>query len=133
MNRLRAWFLTPSWAVMVALFLLPLAIIVFYSGLTRGPYGGFATPWTLESYARLIDPLYLVILLRSFWIAGLSTVGCLLLGFPLALFISGSGRRKNLWLSLVILPFWTSFLIRTYAWMFLLRDTGLINSLLQKA
>ena len=47
-----------------------------------------------------------------------------LLGFPLALFIARSGTRKNLYLSLVILPFWTSFLIRLYAWMFLLRDTG---------
>jgi spermidine/putrescine transport system permease protein len=55
---------------------------------------------------------------------------CLLLGFPLALFIARSGPRKNLYLSLVILPFWTSFLIRTYAWMFLLRDTGLINTVL---
>ena len=55
-----------------------------------------------------------------------------LLGFPLALFISRAGSRKNLYLSLVILPFWTSFLVRTYAWMFLLRDTGLINTVLQK-
>jgi spermidine/putrescine transport system permease protein len=53
------------------------------------------------------------------------------LGFPLALFIAQSGTRKNLYLSLVILPFWTSFLIRLYAWMFLLRDTGLINTVLQ--
>ena len=57
---------------------------------------------------------------------------CLALGFPLALFISRAGSRKNLYLSLVILPFWTSFLVRTYAWMFLLRDTGLINTALQK-
>jgi spermidine/putrescine transport system permease protein len=56
---------------------------------------------------------------------------CLLLGFPLALFISRAGPRKNLYLFLVILPFWTSFLIRTYAWMFLLRDTGLFNTALQ--
>ena len=73
-----------------------------------------------------------MILLRSLWIATASTLGCLLLGFPLALFISRSGRRKNLYLSLVILPFWTSFLVRTYAWMFLLRDTGLVNATLQK-
>src|ERR1700732_5279702 len=132
MNRLRAWFLAPSWAVMVALFLAPLAIILAYSVLTRGTYGGISLPWTAESYQRLIDPIYLAILWRSFWIAGVATVFCLVLGFPLALFISRSGKRKNLYLSLVILPFWTSFLIRTYAWMFLLRDTGLINTLLEK-
>ncbi|HLK20837.1 MAG TPA: ABC transporter permease [Bryobacteraceae bacterium] len=132
MNRLRAWFLAPTWAVMLTLFAAPLAIILAYSLLTRGTWGGISQPWTLESYQRLIDPIYLGIVWRSFWIAGASTVLCLLLGFPLALFISRSGKRKNLYLSLVILPFWTSFLVRTYAWMFLLRDTGLINTFLQK-
>jgi len=132
MTRLRAWFLAPSWAVMLTLFAAPLAIILGYSFLTRGAYGGIAWSWTTESYTRLIDSLYLKILARSFWIAGVSTVLCVILGFPLALFISRSGPRKNLYLSLVILPFWTSFLIRTYAWMFLLRDTGLINITLEK-
>jgi spermidine/putrescine transport system permease protein len=132
MKRLRGWFLAPSWSVMLALFLAPLAIIVAYSLLTRGTYGGISLPWTPDNYQRLIDPIYLAILWRSFWIACLSTLGCLLLGFPLALFISRSGKRKHLYLSLVILPFWTSFLVRTYAWMFLLRDTGLINTALEK-
>jgi spermidine/putrescine transport system permease protein len=131
MNRLRAWFLAPSWAVMATLFLAPLAIILGYSLLTRGVYGGINLPWTAESYQRLADSIYLAILWRSIWIAGLATALCLVLGFPLALFISRAGNRKNLYLSLVILPFWTSFLVRTYAWMFLLRDTGLINTLLQ--
>jgi spermidine/putrescine transport system permease protein len=132
MNRLRAWFLAPSWAVMLSLFLAPLLIILAYSFETRGAYGGISLPWTAESYQRLGDTLYLGILWRSFWIAGLATLLCLLLGFPLALFISRSEKRKHLCLSLVILPFWTSFLVRTYAWMFLLRDTGLINTVLQK-
>ncbi len=117
---------------MLLLFVAPLAIICFYSALTRSPYGGFSLPWTFENYQRLFDPLYLRILGRSFWIAGVSTALCLLLGFPLALFISRSGERKNLYLTLVMLPFWTSFLVRTYAWMFLLRDTGLINTVLQR-
>ena len=132
MNRLRAYFLAPSWLVMGTLFIGPLLIVVAYSALTRGAYGGLGPPWTIESYARLIDPLYLAILGRSFWIAGASTVLCVLLGFPLALFLSRATRHRNLYLSLVILPFWTSFLVRTYAWMFLLRDTGLINVILQK-
>src|SRR6202049_1646355 len=132
MNRLRAWFLAPSWAVTASLFLAPLAIILAYSLLTRGVYGGINFPWTVESYQRLADSIYLAILWRSIWIAALATALCLLLGFPLALFISRAGKRQNLYLSLVILPFWTSFLVRTYAWMFLLRDTGLINTLLQK-
>jgi spermidine/putrescine transport system permease protein len=131
MKRLRAWFLAPSMALLAVTMLAPLAIVAVYSFLTRGAYGGVEKPFTFENYARLWDPLYGVILWRSFWIAGVATALCLVLAFPLALFIARSGSRKNLYLSLVILPFWTSFLIRTYAWMFLLRDTGLINTVLQ--
>ncbi|HEX5432291.1 MAG TPA: ABC transporter permease [Bryobacteraceae bacterium] len=131
MKRLRAWFLAPAGALLVITLVAPLAIVCFYSFLTRGAYGGIEKPFTLESYTRLWDPLYGAIVWRSFWIAGVSTALCLALGFPLALFIARSGARKNLYLTLVILPFWTSFLIRLYAWMFLLRDTGLINTALQ--
>ena len=131
MRRLRAIFITPAAALMIVTLIVPSAIICVYSLLSRGAYGGVERPFSLENFGRLFDPLYGVIFLRSFWIAGVSTALCLLLGFPLALFIARSGSRKNLYLSLVILPFWTSFLIRTYAWMFLLRDTGLINSALQ--
>lgn len=131
MTRLRTLCLAPTVAWLVTLFAIPTAIVACYSLLTRGPYGGVAAPWTAETYLRLADPLYAAILLRSFLVAAGSTALCLLLGYPLALFISRAGKRKNLYLSLVIIPFWTSFLVRTYAWMFLLRDTGLINSVLQ--
>jgi spermidine/putrescine transport system permease protein len=130
-ERLRAWFLLPAWIWLVALFAAPFAIVIGYSLLTRGAYGGLGPPWTLENYQRLIDPLYLVVILKSFLMAAETTVICLVLGFPLALFISRAGGRKNLYLQLVILPFWTSFLVRIYAWLFLLRDTGLINTALQ--
>jgi len=130
-ERLRAWFLLPGWIWMTVLFAAPFVIVIFYSLLTRGAYGGLGPPWTVENYQRLLDPLYLVIVLRSFLMAGVTTVICLLLGFPLALFISRAGSRKNIYLQLVILPFWTSFLVRLYAWLFLLRDTGLINTALQ--
>ncbi len=63
--------------------------------------------------------------------AAVSTALCLVLAFPAALFISRATRHRNLYLQLVMLPFWTSFLVRTYAWLFLLRDTGLINTVLQ--
>lgn len=129
MTRLRAVFLAPSRAIMGTLFVAPLLIVLVYSFLTRGVYGGQSPPWTLDNYLRLADPLYLAILVKSFWIAGVSTLLCLALGFPLALFIARS-RRRNLLIALVMLPFWTSFLVRTYAWMFLLRDTGLVNTVL---
>jgi spermidine/putrescine transport system permease protein len=131
MNGLRRRFLAPAALVMGLLFLAPLVIILVYSLLMRGTYGGVSSEWTIENYTRLADPLYLIILLRTFGMAGAATFGCVVFGFPLALFISRAGARKNLYLQLVILPFWTSFLVRTYAWMFLLRDTGLINSALK--
>jgi spermidine/putrescine transport system permease protein len=130
--KLRSWFVLPTWIWMAGLFTAPLLIVLAYSFLTRGFYGGVEHPWTLESYQRLIDPLYLTILLRSFVMALVATVLCLVLAFPAALFISGSPKHKNLYLQLVMLPFWTSFLVRTYAWLFLLRDTGLVNTVLEK-
>jgi spermidine/putrescine transport system permease protein len=117
---------------MTLFFGAPLLIVIAYSLLTRGNYGGVEQPWTLESYTRFFDPLYGTVLLRSFLMAATATLLCALLGFPLALFISRAGKHKSLYLQLVILPFWTSFLVRTYAWLFLLRDTGLINTALQK-
>ena len=131
MNRLRALFLAPAAAFTVVLFLIPLSIVIGYSFLTRGVYGGVVGPWTFENYQRLFDPLYGVILWRSLVMSIAATALCLLIAFPLALFIARADARwKNIYLYLVILPFWTSFLVRTYAWMFLLRDSGLINSIL---
>jgi spermidine/putrescine transport system permease protein len=128
--RLRSSFLLPARLWTGIFVVAPLAIVLAYSFLTRGDYGGVDQPWTLESYSRLADPLYLAILWRSVWIASVATLCCALLGFPLALFIARAGRLKNLYLQLVLLPFWTSFLVRTYAWLFILRDTGLINTVL---
>jgi spermidine/putrescine transport system permease protein len=129
--KLRTWFLLPAWLSMAILFAAPFAIVLAYSLLTRGVYGGIEPPWTAESYRRLFDSLYLAILWRSFAMALAATALCLLLAFPAALFISRAARHKNLYLQLVMLPFWTSFLVRTYAWIFLLRDTGLFNTVLQ--
>ena len=77
------------------LFAAPLLIVCAYSILTRGDYGGVEYPWTAESYTRLFDPLYGMILWRSFALAGITTVLCAALGFPLALFISRSGRGRT--------------------------------------
>src|SRR5580704_14438796 len=129
---MRKLFLLPARVWMALFFAAPLGIICAYSFLTRGDYGGVEQPWTLENFTRLADPLYLVILWRSVWIAFLATTLCAFLGFPLALFISRAGQRKNLYLQLVLLPFWTSFLVRTYAWLFILRDTGLVNTVLTR-
>jgi spermidine/putrescine transport system permease protein len=127
---LRSWFLLPSRLWMALFFAAPMAIVCVYAFLTRADFGGVEQPWTIESFTRLADPLYLAILWRSVWIAGAATALCAVLGFPLALFIARAGRRRNLYLQLVLLPFWTSFLVRTYAWLFILRETGLLNTVL---
>ena len=130
MTGLRRLFLPPAGLVLAVLFVCPLAIIAAYSVLSRGAYGGVEPPWTLENWVRVADPLYVRIFGRSVLLAGAATLICLAAGFPLALFISRSGPRRNLYLALVMLPFWTSFLVRTYSWLFLLRETGLFNTLL---
>src|SRR3984885_7194647 len=129
---MRKYFLLPARIWTAIFFAAPLGIVCAYSFLTRGDYGGGEQPWTFESFTRLADLLYLAILWRSVWIASLATALCALLGFPLALFISRAGPRRNLYLQLVLLPFWTSFLVRTYAWLFILRDTGLVNTVLMR-
>lgn len=127
----QAWsLLGPGTFWLLAFFLVPIVIMLVYSVMPRGIYGGVEPGFTLEHYRRFFDPLYLSILKRTFGIAILCTLISLLMGYPMAYAIARSGRRKNLLLFLVVLPFWTSFLVRTYAMIFLLRDSGLINSLL---
>src|SRR5580692_7528354 len=99
---MRRFFLLPARLWMALFFAVPLGIICAYSFLTRGDYGGVEQPWTLESFTRLADPLYLAILWRSVWIAAAATALCVLLGFPLALFIARAGRFRNLFLQLVL-------------------------------
>ena len=132
MISLSRWFRAPAELVMLLLFYLPLAMVFGYSFLTRGAYGGASRPVTVEAYGRVFDLLYLRIVFRSISIATASTAICLVAAFPLAFYIARFARAKTLLINLVTLPFWTSFLIRTYAWMFLLRDTGLINVVLQR-
>jgi len=124
-----ASLLAPGVLWLALFFLVPLLLMLGASVMNRGVYGGVEPGLTLEHYRRFLDPLYLQVLWRTIWWAGLATLICLLLGLPLAWVIARS-RYKNLLLFLVVLPFWTSFLVRTFAIIFLLRDTGLVNSLL---
>jgi spermidine/putrescine transport system permease protein len=125
----RAWaLLAPGGLWLFAFFLVPILIMLAYSVMPRGIYGGVERGFTLEHYSRFFDPLYLDILRRTFlWSLG-CTVLCLLVGYPVAYVIARAGRWKHLLLLLVVLPFWTSFLVRTFAMIFLMRDTGLINA-----
>ena len=125
----RAWaLLAPGGFWLLLFFLVPLLIMFVYSFMPRGIYGGVEPGLTLEHYARFFDPLYLEVLQRTFLWSVACTVICLILGYPVAYLIVRGGRWRNILLFLVVLPFWTSFLVRTFAMIFLMRDTGLINN-----
>jgi len=129
----RAWLLlAPGTLWLLVFFLVPILIMLVYSVMPRGIYGGVDPGFTLEHYRRFFDPLYLDILQRTFVWSAACTVICLGLGYPVAYVIARAGRWKSFLLFLVVLPFWTSFLVRTFAMIFLLRDTGLINNWLVK-
>ena len=121
----------PTVLWLLIFFVLPLVIVLIVSFMSRGRGGVAQMPFTLAHYDRAFG-VFSIILWRSIGLAGLTTVICLLAGYPLAFFISTRRNRlfQQIALFLVILPFWTNFLIRTYAWRILLGDEGTINSLL---
>ena len=113
---------------------MPLVLVLAISFASRGTYGGVEWLLTVSNYIRLADPLYAYIYLRSILFAGLTTLVCLLIGFPLAYFIARAPQKwQPLFFLLVMIPFWTNFLVRTYAWFFILRSDGLINTILMGA
>lgn len=139
MERLSRWLALPPLAYLCALFGLPLLLMVLASFQWPGEFGGlepaldrsedgYRLNLTLESYHRLgEDGLYLGLLLKSFLYALVTALLCLLLGYPLAQLIARSPSRWRGWLLLlVVLPFWSNFLIRIYAWMILLSPEGLL-------
>ncbi len=128
-----SWLIAPGLLWMGLFFFLPLVLVFIISFLTRGTYGGFEWTWSLANYGTLLDPLYLWIYGRSFVLATATTAVCLVLGYPLAYYISRAPSRwQPIWLVLVMIPFWTNFLVRTYAWIFILRTEGLMNTLLSE-
>jgi spermidine/putrescine transport system permease protein len=125
-----------AWVWIFALVAAPLMYVLFISFLTRGEYGGVTTVFTLENYSRLfsagLGSTILATLGRSILLALFSTFLCIVVGFPLALFlVFKAGRYRNALFFLLIIPFWTNFLIRTYAWMIILSDNGWLNHLLE--
>jgi spermidine/putrescine transport system permease protein len=121
---------------MIAFFLVPLILILLYSfGQLPGPYeNGVRLGFDLEWYKQIISgAVYHKAFLLTAQMVVTNTLGCLILGYPLAYFISRkTGKRKTVFVLLVMLPFWTSFLIRAYAWLTILSNGGLLNTLLLK-
>ena len=103
-----------------AFFLAPLGFIFAYSFAELSGFAGVDFAWNLENYRYLWDPLYGEVFLRTLGLSLFGTAATLLVGFPFAYWLARYAPRKTLLLLLVILPFWTSFLIRTYAWLLIL-------------
>jgi spermidine/putrescine transport system permease protein len=125
------WLLVPNWAWTLLFFVIPLIFVIVYSLGTRGTYGGIVFGLDLSNYAKVWDRLYLEVFARSFAMAVGSTVLCVLVGFPLAYYMAfKAGAKRNLLLFALIVPFFTSLLVRSYAWMGILNDEGLLNDVL---
>ena len=142
-SRWPGWALiSPTWLVLGALFLVPLAIL-FVTSLHAPDDVGNPQPvedWgafvrsgqLLANYAESLRPLFVRVHLSSMWLAVATSLVCLLIGYPIAYYIAlvAPPRRKGLLLALVVIPFWTSFLIRVAAWRIILQDQGVVNEVL---
>ena len=114
-------------------FVVPLLIVVAVSFASRTPYGQVIFDWTLGNYARFTETLYLSIFLDTLIVALITTVLTILLGYPLAYFIAQLPPKwQQPGLILVMIPFWINFLIRSYAWVIILRTQGVLNTILLK-
>jgi spermidine/putrescine transport system permease protein len=121
-NRL---LLAPATAWFLAMLVLPLVVIIIFSFGERGPVGGYVPAFTLAQYANL--PARFTAFKNTLMLAPLGTLAALIAAYPLAYYLAlkTSPRLKNILLILVIVPFWTSILIRTYAWIFILGGRGI--------
>jgi spermidine/putrescine transport system permease protein len=127
-----AGLLAPVTVWLGLFFLVPLLLILAYSFGTSGVYGGITLGFNPGNFLKVFDPLYLEIIVRTFVIALITTLLCLALGYPLAYFIAlKSGTWKNVLILMVMIPFWTSLLLRAYAWVVILNGNGIANRTLQ--
>jgi spermidine/putrescine transport system permease protein len=118
--RYPGWLALPAVAWYALFFLCPLAIMAVFSVSERVGFSEIAYTFTLENFRELWEPVYAEVFLRTLQLAFVGTAATLLVGFPLAYYLARYAKRKTLLLLLVVVPFWTSFLIRTYAWLIIL-------------
>lgn len=124
---------TPTMMYLTLFLIVPLILIVVLSFLSRGTYGNVLYQFNLGNYARLFDTIYIRILGFSLLVAAGTTIFTLVMGYPLAYYIARAPlRQRSMLLFLILVPFWTNFIIRIYAWIMILRTEGLLNSFLLK-
>lgn len=132
-NKGPLWTISPIALWLTILVAIPLLIVIIMGFLSRGTYGQVEFKFTLKNYIGIINPLYMKMLLYSLGLSLLTTIICLILGYPFAYYIAKAPKRlSGILLMLIIIPFWTNSLIRTYSWITLLRTSGIINSYLLK-
>lgn len=136
----RTWLgLTPAYVVIGVFMLIPILLMVVISFLEANPYGGVYFNFSTEAYVQLLfeydladnlvyNPVYLNIILRSIMLSAVATAVCLALGFPVAYFITLQPKsRRNFYIYLITIPFWTNLLVRTFAWILILGRNGVIE------
>jgi len=134
MLRTNRLLIVPALVWLLVLIVAPLLLVLVVSLATRGPYGKTLYVFTLNNFLQAFDVLYLRSYWRTIWIATATTAVCALLSYPVAYYLAlrAPERWRRSLLVLTVIPFWTSFLIRTYAWILLLRSEGVINSILMR-
>ena len=130
-----AWVtIAPLFAWLALFVVVPTAMLIVMSFGEQKGLGTVHFTWTLDNYLRAFNWIWLKVFLTSIWYALLTTILCVIIGYPAAFYIGRSPERlRNLLLTLVMIPFWTSFLIRTYAWITILSKEGLVNAFLVSA
>ena len=133
-NRIRVfeWLVTlPSFAWLLILFIIPALLVFAITFKPSTPFGGIGEGWTLDTLRTLSNPNYPAIIWRTIWLSVATTALCILLATPMGYYMARiSPARRSLVLLLVILPFWTSFLVRIFAWKVLLHPEGMLKQLL---
>ncbi|MDR4170386.1 spermidine/putrescine ABC transporter permease PotB [Bacillus nitratireducens] len=123
----------PTVVWLLLFFLVPLVFVLGFAFMQRGAYGTVEMQFTLDNIVRVFDPLYMGTLWETVKIAVITTVICLLIGYPFAYTITIVDRKyRSILLLLATIPFWINFLVRSYAWIVILRSQGLVNTLLLK-
>ncbi len=131
LDRRRGFLLSlPAFVYLIVFFAVPFAYVVLYSFATRTRTGGTSlSDWNLDSYQRLGDQIVRDVLTRSLSLAVLTTVICLLVAYPFSYFLTTqSPRARNVMLVFVMIPFWTNFLVRNYAWRLILANEGPLSN-----
>lgn len=116
----------------VALILLPLLYLLFMSFMTKGPMGTVKYIFSVESYVRILEPEYFNVVKKSIFIAAISTLACVLVGYPMAYFIASKKKISGTLMLMMMLPFWTCALVTIYSFVIMFSNSGLVNTFLMK-